>query len=720
MEMKMTRSRLLILLICALPALPVSAEVVVPNIFVGGQKAVAADVNENFRTSVQGINSNTTEINSMKFDITSINERLGGEASGIPGPAGPPGPPGVGAGNSSQLSSVGAMLMESELASHFPASALDGQTCSTKSPITASATVGGLSMAVTGMLGSEAISKTYKFSFIGTTPSKVDTTALIGSPASLNISTAAGSRTFSGITTRIGKSYNAAGDAVYIVTIEPALSRLGMANDYKIYQELSSADVIQEIFNNYGLSVSMSLSASYPPRDMMVMYDQSPLSYIQRLSEEEGMAYYFSGGDAVFIDDASAYASSALSLSFSGVDYPASQDFAYALSYFDAGSLTASQFTAAGSNFETPDTSLLSSQGSGTSEKYSFDYKHKTTFDTLSAALTDLSRESAASVQHNGTSNSPAISPGHAFSLNATGSAATLSGSYVATAVNHALAKSADGSCLIYANSFSSMPASIFARPALSAEKRKVDGSLTATVTGPFGEKRYTDQYGRIKVQFHWDRDGGSNENSSAWIRVATPVNRLADKHLYIPEIGSEVLVSFLNGDPAQPIVTGSLYNANNMPPLELPLNVDAADNNAFNDYYYYTYTLAGQDGTTTQSIFATKKTSVSLAKDGSCSFTTDESYALTQSASSSSSTIINHKTSRSTGKYIPVCGGFTLGSNTLDLIVDGRLVELKMDPDWDNGFAIQLPASDSTALKQITFIYIVKKSSAPLSDLPY
>ncbi len=717
----MMKHRLLVLLALTLPALPLSAEVTIPHIFNKGQKAVAAEVNANFSSTATAINTNSADISTIKSDITSINAVLGseGSGSGTPGPAGPPGPPGVSAGNSAQLSKTGVLLKETELASQFPSYAIDSQTCSSKTSITASVTLGGLSMPVTGLLGTESISKTFHFSVTGVSSTKVDTASLIGSTASLNIATAAGNRTISGIATRVGSSYAVNGDTLYVVTIEPTLSQLGLTNDFKVYQSMSATDVIQDIFSTYGLNTSLSLFASYPMRDMQIMYDQSPLSYLQRLSEENGIAYLFNGGTTLFIDNTAGYINSGLNLNFAGVDDAISQDAAYALSFFTAGALSAGKYTANSYNFETPDTSLTSTQGGGTIEKYDFDTSHRDSFETLTAAQTGLAKESAAAIQHYGTSNSPLISAGYTFNLNGIGSAIPLSGSYVATTVKHALSKSADGSCLIYSNSFSSKPASSFASPALSAVKSKINGSITATVTGPFGETRYTDAYGRVKVQFHWDRDGGNDEYSSAWIRVATPINRLQDKHLYIPEIGSEVLVSFLNGDPSQPIITGSLYNANHMPPLELPLKKDAAESTAYNDYDYFSYTVGGESGTTTQSIFETKKTILSLASNGTCAFTTDDTYRLTQRAIGTNTTTIQHNEAFSINKLMPGCNLVAVSGNTISLLVDGTPVVLKMDSDWNNGSAIVNPPDNNAPSRRISFVRVVKKLSAPATDLP-
>ena len=110
-------------------------------------------------------------------------------------------------------------------------------------------------------------------------------------------------------------------------------------------------------------------------------------------------------------------------------------------------------------------------------------------------------------------------------------------------------------------------------RPPRVTPKPIVQGPQTAVVVGKAGEEIWTDKYGRVKVQFHWDREGKRNENSSCWIRVSHPWAGKGWGAVAIPRIGQEVIVDFLEGDPDQPIITGRVYNAEQMPPYELPAN---------------------------------------------------------------------------------------------------------------------------------------------------
>jgi type VI secretion system secreted protein VgrG len=143
--------------------------------------------------------------------------------------------------------------------------------------------------------------------------------------------------------------------------------------------------------------------------------------------------------------------------------------------------------------------------------------------------------------------------------------------------VDHAAELSDDyrsgGGTMDYANRFQGLPAALPFRPARVTPRPTVKGTQTAIVVGPAGEEIFTDKYGRVKVQFHWDREGKHDAGSSCWVRVATPWAGKNWGMIHIPRIGQEVVIDFLEGDPDQPIVVGSVYNADQMPPWALPAN---------------------------------------------------------------------------------------------------------------------------------------------------
>ncbi len=680
-----------------LVSVSVDAAVQVPHQFAPGTKAVASEVNDNFKAVADGVNANAADITQLQSDLTDLESKI------------PVSTPGSGtASNASALPALGALLNMEETANHFPAYALNRQSC-TSNKISASATVGGINLAVTGLLGEEGLSQSYRFAITGTSSSDVSLTSLTGGPASLTIFGAGGNRIVTGIVTRAAKSYTRDGAVQYSITIEPTISRLKLANDYSVYQNLPAPDIIQSVLQPEGIISTQQIVGSYDPLEMKVMYNQSPFSFIQRLAEENAIAYYFNGDSPVFFDDSSAYPASTLNLTYDGLDAPLSQSTPSAISFFQAVRQSADLHSANGFSLTQPDADLSSTQGAGSIEQYRFRQHYTSLAQTQQAAQNSLSRAESRSSRHYGASNSALLTPGYTFTLSATGSAILLSGSYVPTAIRHVMAKSADGKCMIYANSFSSLPASTFDAPALRTPAAIAYGGASATVTGPAGETRHTDEYGRIKIQFHWDRNGSNDDTSSAWVRVATPVNRLDDKHLYIPPIGSEVLVSFLDGDPSLPVVTGSLYNANTPPPVTLPAGKGAADSSPYNRYDYFAYTAGGTDNSLIQSAFKTVRSELVLDSNG-CRFVSDQTYLLDQNASSSASSVIVQSVSDTQGKFTPVCDGFNVVDNVITVSIDGVAYDFLMDDEWNTGMATVTPPATAKTERYLGFIYLVRK----------
>jgi type VI secretion system secreted protein VgrG len=173
-----------------------------------------------------------------------------------------------------------------------------------------------------------------------------------------------------------------------------------------------------------------------------------------------------------------------------------------------------------------------------------------------------------------GESNCRAFTSGYRFALE-DHSSPELNQVYTLAQISHSGSagdyRSGGGTEGDYHNSFLTLPHDVPYRPQPLHRKPTVHGSQTAIVVGPSGEEIYTDSYGRVKVQFYWDRLGSRDENSSCWIRVGTPWGGGGYGAVSIPRIGNEVIVDFLEGDPDRPLIVGSVYNANQMPPLELP-----------------------------------------------------------------------------------------------------------------------------------------------------
>jgi type VI secretion system secreted protein VgrG len=235
-------------------------------------------------------------------------------------------------------------------------------------------------------------------------------------------------------------------------------------------------------------------------------------------------------------------------------------------------------------NFETPSTSLavnvastINVGGNGKYEVYDYpgEYLKKAQGEHL--AKLRMEEEEAPHVVASGSGTCRAFTPGYKFDL--AGHSPQMDKCYVLIEVQHMASVGESYSDFnsrgdteeSYSNHFTCMPFDVPFRPPRVTPKPTVQGPQTAIVVGRSGEEIFTDKYGRVKVQFHWDREGKRNENSSCWIRVSHPWAGKGWGAISIPRIGQEVIVDFLEGDPDQPIITGRVYNAEQMPPYGLP-----------------------------------------------------------------------------------------------------------------------------------------------------
>jgi type VI secretion system secreted protein VgrG len=235
-------------------------------------------------------------------------------------------------------------------------------------------------------------------------------------------------------------------------------------------------------------------------------------------------------------------------------------------------------------NFETPSTSLgvniTSNINVGSNGKYEvYDYPGEYLKKVQGERLVKLrmEEEEAPHVVASGAGTCRAFTPGYKFDL--VGHSSQMDKCYVLIEVQHMASVGESYSELStggdteesYSNHFACIPFDVPFRPPRVTPRPTVQGPQTAIVVGRSGEEIFTDKYGRVKVQFHWDREGKRNENSSCWIRVSHPWAGKGWGAISIPRMGQEVIVDFLEGDPDQPIITGRVYNAEQMPPYGLP-----------------------------------------------------------------------------------------------------------------------------------------------------
>ncbi|HBZ18985.1 MAG TPA: hypothetical protein DEO41_06260 [Betaproteobacteria bacterium] len=374
------------------------------------------------------------------------------------------------------------------------------------------------------------------------------------------------------------------------VNLVPCLWPLNLGSSFRIFQDKALPDIIELILKENGISLfRMNLRTAYKKLSYSVQFGESDFSYLSRLMESGGIYYYFEhlsdDHTLVFCDEKSshAYLSSAHTL-------PLVQDGQMAARamgitrWQDQHTLTANRYSSASYNFEAPNTQLSGSLDTtikvgGGSNVEVYDY-----FDGM-AVRNDIDDNNkirmeaieAGSRRVTFKSKCAHLQVGAVFTLSAH-YRPDQNGDYLLLDAEHEGRNNGYGVFGIEDSvGFESVATCISTkvqyREVFKTAKPKVYGVQTATVVGPENEEIYTDKYGRIKVQFHWDREGQKNENSSCWIRVSQLVASNLHGAQFLPRTGQEVLVSFLNGDPDYPIVSGAIYNAQKMPPYPLPAN---------------------------------------------------------------------------------------------------------------------------------------------------
>jgi len=427
------------------------------------------------------------------------------------------------------------------------------------------------------MHGEERISGLFHFSLEMQSEEKaLDFSKVVGKSATVTIALADGtSRYVNGIVGRFVQGGSDARFTTYYAELHPWLWLLTMSADCRIYQNKSVPDIVTALFTELGFTdYKNSATGTHNAREYCVQYNETAFAFVSRLLEEEGIFYFFEHADGkhtlVLADASSAFADcpGAATVDYGAYGSWEQQNVVTGCTIEEAvipGSFAVDDF-----GFETPSTDLMGSSDSTVatngSKRRIYEYPGGFTKKDAAEGLAKLRME-----EHEGPRKLlRGTSVCRAF---VSGTKTTLqkhyrddaNAAYVLAHVSHS-ATAND-----YANSFEAFPADVVFRPRRLTRKPSIPGTQTAIVVGKSGEEIWTDQYGRVKVQFHWDQKGKSDENSSCWIRVAQGWAGKAWGAMFLPRIGQEVVVSFLEGDPDRPLITGSVYNAEQTVPYALP-----------------------------------------------------------------------------------------------------------------------------------------------------
>ncbi|MGK3992639.1 type VI secretion system Vgr family protein [Sorangium sp. So ce1024] len=372
----------------------------------------------------------------------------------------------------------------------------------------------------------------------------------------------------------------------YHATIVPDVSRLKHRRNSRIFQALSTPEIIDKVLRTAGIPSSayrFALSSGYRPREYCVQYRESDFAFMSRLLEEEGICYFFEhdecGHVLVFADSPSAHGpiggeSCVVFRPPLGALYQGEHvsRFRYA-ERVRSGKVTLRDY-----NFKKPSLSLESKAQTDSDddlEVYDYPGDYDTPGAGSSIARIRLEQLQASRKTGSGESVCPRFLPGQRFTL-AEHARDDFNREYLIVSVHHhghepTLDVVAEGDAAGYGNRFQVVPADVPFRPPSVTPWPTIKGIQTAIVVGPEGEEVYTDEHGRIKVQFHWDREGKRDGQSSCWIRVSQIWAGSAWGAVFLPRVGHEVVVDFLEGDPDRPLVVGSVYHGTNVPPYALP-----------------------------------------------------------------------------------------------------------------------------------------------------
>ncbi len=436
---------------------------------------------------------------------------------------------------------------------------------------------------VLGFTGREGISEVYEYVVeVLTGHPSLEPESQVGREGGLFFVRNGRSTVFAGVVTACTQASYGGDGTLYTFRLQPALAFLGLSSNYRIYQDQTMPDLVSALYLEVtSNSLSQALSGSYPQRPLTMQFAETDLNFFSRLLEYDGAFYFFRQEEAAPTLVLGDGFSSFLPTPFGGLPYygnfptnphPAEE----CLRAFQKATRESTKAAALnGYDFTAPRKNLLarSSVSPGRGETFEFDARTTETSEMQGRARVRLESQRAERNLATGAGNAPDLRPGYTFNLeDASGSG--LSGSYVVTAIRHAAFRRITNgwASLYYGNQFEVLPAATPYRPARQTP-RPIVPACTAVVVGKAGEEIWTDSYGRVKVQFRWDRYGAANETASGWVRVASPWAGKNWGAIFVPRIGQEVLVEFVNGDPDQPVVTGSFYNSDNMPPYALPAN---------------------------------------------------------------------------------------------------------------------------------------------------
>lgn len=448
---------------------------------------------------------------------------------------------------------------------------------------------------VTALSGTEGLSELFRFQLdLVSRDRDLDFSTLIGKACSIEIATPEGSRYINGMVRRFARAAEGTSLTHYVVEVVPRHWMLTQRHDARIFQahncpDMTPIGIVKKVLEDAGIPADayrVATTETYdPPRDFVVQYRESDFDFISRLMEEEGIFYFFehtaTGHKMVFGDSKVAHVASPLAAKtpFRAPSGLVPEDDCV-FGVFDQQEIRFGATRLDDFKFEDPKLDLAGNAAAGQFSSLEFyDYPGGYLEKSQAERYARLRLEELQCARRwiRMAASERGLLPGYKFSLEEH-PAESLNGEYLVVRCTHHARLPESGeedregeATQRYTVDLEVIPATVPYRPARRTPRPVVRGSQTALVVGPKGEEIYTDKYGRVKVQFHWDRVGKYDENSSCWIRVSQGWAGGKYGMMFLPRVGHEVIVDFLEGDPNRPIITGRVYNGDLTPVWDLP-----------------------------------------------------------------------------------------------------------------------------------------------------
>lgn len=451
------------------------------------------------------------------------------------------------------------------------------------------------------MAGNESVSRLFEYDLeLLSENGSVDLQALLGTTVTVELMLEDGSgRPFHGIVTRVSQLGMINDLYAYRFLIRPRLWLLTRAANCRVLSPTAGGgaaeaapstvpDIIKAVLDEHGCTdYVMEFQETYQPRDFCVQYRETDFSFISRLMEDEGIYYYFrhttSSHTLVLCDNMSSHpAFAGGTVKFYPPANQAARDEEHLHEWILGRQIQAGAYALNDYNFETPGadlkarSTLAGDHSAGDKEIYDYPGSYTAVADGERFARLEMERMRAEHEQITAQGNVRRLAVGQKFQLSGLPRSdqareyLVLSSRFVIQS-NEFGAGGQGGE--VFQSAYTLLPSQYVYRAPRLLSAPVIHGLQTAVVVGGQDDEIHTDQYGRVKIQFHWDRLGQKNENSSCWVRVA---HIWAGKNwggVFLPRVGQEVIVDFLDGNPDRPIVVGRVYNQDNMPPYALDAN---------------------------------------------------------------------------------------------------------------------------------------------------